>query len=790
MNHIDAFRDAIAAAGLTPPHEIIDDGKRHRFSSNGVQAKKNGWYILHGDDRPAGAFGCWASDISVNWKHDQPRTEFTPEERKAWAERKRQVEAERDAEIQEAAAQAASKASELWAAAGEGPHPYLTRKQIDLIGARVQNDILLVPMKHSAKQLVGLQRIYPDGSKRFIKGTPKAGAYTTLGTPSKNGTVVICEGYATGVSIHMATKHCVVIAFDCGNLLAVAKKIRAALPDACIVLAADDDYRTEGNPGITHAIDAAKAIGGMLATPRWYGDRPEKSTDFNDLHIDEGLQAVAECLHGADYPGGDESFEGRHKATVLGGRSNSDPADPSLTNQLNATSESTTKPESGGGQLQPGNTGSVSAGTPFPAGDAVQEGASSSVILQGAGPDVIVDYHQWLPDTNDKGKPLSTIENVAEVCRRLGVIVRYNVISKEEEILIPGAGFSLDNRQNASLAWLISECAKFRLPVDRVPDFITYLGDQNQHNPVAQWITSKPWDGQDRLSDLMDTVQAKNEAKDARVAKMKRAFITRWMVSAIAGAFRPNGVSAHGVLVFQGAQYVGKTKWFKQLVPAGLGVLKDGMLLRPDDRDSVMKCVSNWLVELGEIDATFRKSDVAALKSFLTSDRDVLRRAYARKESAFARRTVFFASVNPKNYLHDETGNRRYWTIEVEWLDHSHGIDMQQCWAQVHDLWAKGESWFLQPDEMELLNEHNKDFEVVDPIEDLITNGLRWRDDEFEWKWRTPTEVLMTLGRQNCSKAETTKAGIILRKLNGDKAKRTERARLLLVPDAFRTHQQ
>jgi putative DNA primase/helicase len=399
----------------------------------------------------------------------------------------------------------------------------------------------------------------------------------------------------------------------------------------------------------------------------------------------------------------------------------------------------------------------------------------------------LINYQQWLPDVNDKGKPLSTIENVADVCQRLGITVRYNVISKEEEILIPGAAFSLDNKQNASLAWLLSECAKFRMPVDRVPDFITYLGDQNLYNPVAEWVMSKPWDGEDRLSQLIATVKAKDEAKDERVMRMKTAFITRWMISAIAGAFRPTGVSAHGVLVFQGAQYVGKTKWFKQLVPQHLDLLKDGMLLRPDDRDSVMKCVSNWLVELGEIDATFRKSDVAALKSFLTSDRDVLRRAYARKESTFARRTVFFASVNPKNYLHDETGNRRYWTIECEHLDHSHGIDMQQCWAQVHSIWSAGESWFLQPDEMELLNEHNKDFEVIDPIEDLITNGLRWKDDEYDWTWRTATDVLMSLGRQNSSKADVTKAGTIIRNMNGGKAKRTGQQRLLFVPDTFRT---
>ena len=178
-----------------------------------------------------------------------------------------------------------------------------------------------------------------------------------------------------------------------------------------------------------------------------------------------------------------------------------------------------------------------------------------------------------------------------------------------------------------------------------------------------------------------------------------------------------------------------------------------------------------------------QSASVNALKSFLTSDRDVLRRAYARKESAFARRTVFFASVNPKNYLHDETGNRRYWTIECERLDHDHQLDMQQVWAQVHFLWQAGESWFLTPDEMAMLNEHNREFEVIDPIEDLITNGLRWDSPEIEWSWRTATEVLVALGRQNCSKSDVTRAGFIIRRLNGDQCKRSGAARILRVPD-------
>lgn len=392
------------------------------------------------------------------------------------------------------------------------------------------------------------------------------------------------------------------------------------------------------------------------------------------------------------------------------------------------------------------------------------------------------DYHTFLDDCGDRGKPLSTIGNLRKICERLGVTIRYNAITKTNEILIAGLGFPIDNQADAAIEWLISECAKFRMPTGNVPGFVTHIAATNHYNPVVRWIESKPWDGQDRLLDLVHTVVAKDEMANPAVHEMKRVFITRWMISAVAAAFLPDGVSAHGVLVFQGEQYVGKTKWFKNLAPASLGVVKDGLLLRPDDRDSVMRCISNWLVELGELDATFRKSDIASLKAFLTSDRDVLRRAYARGESHYPRRTVFFASVNPANFLHDDTGNRRYWTIEVDHLDYDHQIDMQQCWAQVHALYVKGESWYLTDQEFKTLNVHNSKFEASDQIADLVDMALKWEATEG-WTLKTATEVLMRAGLRNPSRADVTRAGMIIRGRNGDQGKRGKGgSRLLLVP--------
>lgn len=392
-------------------------------------------------------------------------------------------------------------------------------------------------------------------------------------------------------------------------------------------------------------------------------------------------------------------------------------------------------------------------------------------------PEQYIDTMTFLPDCNDKGRPLATIENVAEICHRLGVTVRYNVISKEEEILIPNESFSSDNQANASLAWLTSWCARFKMPTDKLGDFITYLADRNLYNPVANWIKSKPWDGKSRLQSLFDTISSTDD-------NLKEILIGRWLISAVAAAFNPNGVSAHGVLVLQGDQYLGKTKWFKSLVPEDLGLVKDGMLLRPDDKDSVKQVCSFWLVELGELDATFRKSDIAQLKSFITNQSDVLRRAYARKESHFARRTVFFGSVNPKQFLHDATGNRRYWTIEATAIDHSHKIDMQQLWAEVYELYKNGETYYLTPEEMQMLNSHNDDFQVVDPVEDRLSTRLLWDADRSMWEWKTATDVLISIGLDKPTMADCTKASLFIRKRNGNNGRRSNGKNLIYVPPA------
>src|SRR5262249_45633045 len=117
-----------------------------------------------------------------------------------------------------------------------------------------------------------------------------------------NGLLCIAEGYATAASIHEATGHAVAVAFDAGNLEQVARALQAKYPDLRIVICADDDYRTAGNPGITRATEAARVVGGLVAVPVFGADRRDGAKDFNDLATHRGAEAVRRCIDAAKAP--------------------------------------------------------------------------------------------------------------------------------------------------------------------------------------------------------------------------------------------------------------------------------------------------------------------------------------------------------------------------------------------------------------------------------------------------------------------------------------------------------
>ena len=379
---------------------------------------------------------------------------------------------------------------------------------------------------------------------------------------------------------------------------------------------------------------------------------------------------------------------------------------------------------------------------------------------------------------NDEGYPLCTLPNFYVLMDKLNYSVRYNVIKKAIELLIPNSAFTRDNRDNAAISHVLSECEIVRMPTKHVAQFLITLADKNQYNPVATWIDSSAWDGVSRLDDFYATVRV-----PAGGEKMKRKLMRKWLIQAVAAAFSPDGIAGQGILTFVGPQNIGKTTWFQRLAPAHLDAVLTGHTLDMRSKDSIFIALSYWIVELGELDATFSKSEISALKSFTTQAMDKLRRPYAATESNFGRRTVFGGTVNESQYLSDPTGNRRFWSIEVDGFDLDSGIDMQQLWAEVKGLWVGGENWALNMQEMGELNTHNEEFTVVDPIEERVAAAFNWSELGLgNDLWVTATDALLKIGVRDPSKGQTITAGRALKKLNGGQRKKTNGRVVFLVP--------
>lgn len=264
-----AILDAMAAAGLAP-HKLLDlpaDGKVHRYRVTGDKGgSNNGWAVLHDGPQPFGAFGSWKTGETHTW-HGRSSKPLTPAEKAAMAQH---VKATRQAQAQAQAqvyAEARTRALKLWKTAhpATNSHPYLKRKRVHAYGIRQLRDMLLIPARDVHGELHTLQFISADGTKRFLTGGRKAGCYFAIGRVSN--LLLLAEGLATASTLHQATDAAVAVCFDCGNLLAVARALRGKFPRLRLVLCADNDAHTPGNPGLTHAREAARAVGGFLATP-------------------------------------------------------------------------------------------------------------------------------------------------------------------------------------------------------------------------------------------------------------------------------------------------------------------------------------------------------------------------------------------------------------------------------------------------------------------------------------------------------------------------------------------
>lgn len=336
----------IQSAGIQLNGPLVVGGKFVRCKVEGDREKR-GWYklfelALSGGDRIiVGSYGVFRGDDAGTMKIELPtieRKRLDPGEQAAirarQAEDAKRAAAERQREIERAAA----RASSWWRQATDaGESAYLTRKGLPpgrLYGARLSPaGNLVIPLQDGKSNTYGLQVIYHDPAVKKRKGRDKdyappglskAGKWFQIGSPAASGGIMlVCEGFATGASLHEATGLPVAVAFDAGNLAPVSEALKKLYRGRVKMLfCADDDYLARHKPGcgeltlvsdplcahcgqehgkentgMKRAQAAALTVDGAWIVPIFTDERPTSRkgpTDFNDLHVAPGggLDAV------------------------------------------------------------------------------------------------------------------------------------------------------------------------------------------------------------------------------------------------------------------------------------------------------------------------------------------------------------------------------------------------------------------------------------------------------------------------------------------------------------------
>lgn len=361
----------------------------------------------------------------------------------------------------------------------------------------------------------------------------------------------------------------------------------------------------------------------------------------------------------------------------------------------------------------------------------------------------------------------ATIPNTQHLLESYRITPRYNTISKKLMITIPGHSGMPDNADNSALAQIISLATLNNMQIGQLKNYIAVIADRNPYNPIADWINSKPCDGKDRIKAICDTLVQHPDFPE----ELKIILVKKWLLSAVAAVLKPNGFKSRGVLTIQGPQSIGKTAWVNALVPdealQEIAILLDHHL-DAGNKDSIITAICHWIVEIGELDSSFKK-DIARLKGFLTNDCDKVRRPYGMVDSEYPRRTVFCATVNDNNFLVDPTGNTRWWTIPVIKIDYEHNIDMQQVFAQLAVDFRADEQWWLTQEEEKLLEKHNANHRQVSVIREKILDYIDLNYiDAPNLSAMTAIELLIAIGIENPTNPKCKECGGILRELLGD----------------------
>ena len=351
--------------------------------------------------------------------------------------------------------------------------------------------------------------------------------------------------------------------------------------------------------------------------------------------------------------------------------------------------------------------------------------------------------------TDKDGNITQTSDNFNCACELLGIKIALNEITKNVIIsVVPNSPVKhkfksiSEESQLTSIRDALINLYSFKLEEKRIKIYAYKLAEECSYNPIRDWLEDNYrkygncTGAIERVANLIKTPS--DYPDDLKQEYFKRNFINAINIYHNSLKDVTNLTSQQFILTLQGKQGTYKTTFITRLFPNELrNYVMTGVSINPSDRDNKWSHLSNAWIEIGEADVTTKRNQ-GELKQFITETKDSFRKPYQPSMSIYARTTFYMASVNPEEFLHDVTGNRRWGVISVESIDINGLTDELVCqlWAEAYHLArVEKEPDYLSTEYQIKQNNQNINYSSCDKVEAQIENVFDWEQPKEDWNF-------------------------------------------------------
>ncbi|MCJ8525821.1 LPD7 domain-containing protein [Enterobacter hormaechei] len=299
----DEFTAWLEERGAIIKDPIEFDGQKHYVDTvDGKAGSRKGVYAAFLDGRPAGWYRDYKNGGEIQkWVSTgaAPNPEQMAMLRADAAARREQRAAAQADKFDQTANRLMEEYNRLPDATGD--LAYLKNKQVIAANGLKADERgnVVIPLFNADGEFRTLERIWSDGSKHLEKDGQAWGSFFVVGGQLKDGdNLLYAEGYATAASISEAINQPVIMTVNAGNMVEVAGRLKDAFPNSTHYFLADNDIYKDENVGLEKATEAAELTAGHVLVPA-FSNPKEGLTDYNDLHVSEGLEQVRLQVEGA-----------------------------------------------------------------------------------------------------------------------------------------------------------------------------------------------------------------------------------------------------------------------------------------------------------------------------------------------------------------------------------------------------------------------------------------------------------------------------------------------------------